>query len=115
PDRRSRAEGGSSEIGAARAGMSGTHRLVPPDRPLTFQFMERLNPIPLRPDPHLAQRSAVMSLHGAMAALALGQFRDERPETIARRAWPDDVRAAWHIRGSTSPTDTTSAAAITQT
>jgi hypothetical protein len=77
--------------------------------------MNKPMPIPLRPDPGAIRSDTYRAFHRSLAGHALGRIYGQSPESIVRKAWPDDARTAVMTRAAVSPTDTTSGAALTAT
>src|SRR5262249_40840492 len=70
-------------------------------------------PIPLRPDPDELVRRDFQSFHRSLAAHVFGRIHDQKPDVVARKTWPEDMRTAVLTRTAVPPTDTTSGAALT--
>jgi hypothetical protein len=69
---------------------------------------------PLRPDAGELVRRDAQSISRMLAGCVLSKIHGGSPESVVRRAWPDDSRAQLFTRAAVNPTDTT-ATAITAT
>jgi hypothetical protein len=80
-----------------------------------MNYSARRQGIPLVADPIAVSRDIHRAFERSLAAHALGRVHGQAPDSIVRKAWPDDARAAVMTRAAQSPTDTTNAAALMAT
>src|SRR5262249_34985508 len=68
---------------------------------------------PLRPDAGELVRRDAQSISRMLAGCVLSKIHGGSPESVVRKAWPDDTRAHVLTRTATSPTDTSTTALTT--
>jgi hypothetical protein len=73
------------------------------------------NPIPFRPDADAVVRRERTAIHRSLAAHVCGKIHNQRPSDFAEKSWPEAERVHFLTRAASSPTDTTSASALSIT